>query len=146
MYCGVIMSRNLIDIEAAVELRIVDQALPADGGARLLEVHAHDDEQVVGQTGALGIELRRIVARRLDVMDRARPGDDQQAVVGAVQNAMNGLARGIGGISSLVGQRKLAQHFSRARQFLDFEYSQIVGLLHGQSVRQALNASKISRL
>ncbi len=71
MYCGVIMSRNsqpagtphfvqleqelardaqaVVDAEAAVEIGIVDQAFPADGRARLLEINAHDDQQIGGQ-------------------------------------------------------------------------------------------------
>ena len=71
MYCGVVMSRNsqpagrprlliveqhvarepqaVVDVEAAVEIGIVDQALPADRGARLLEIDAHDDLEAVGQ-------------------------------------------------------------------------------------------------
>ena len=33
--------------EAAVQARVVDQTLPADRRARLLEVHAHHDQQIV---------------------------------------------------------------------------------------------------
>ncbi|MCY1549195.1 hypothetical protein D9M68_853530 [compost metagenome] len=39
--------QTLVDGEAAVQVRVVDIALPAYGGARLLEVHAHDDQQVL---------------------------------------------------------------------------------------------------
>ena len=38
-------AQALVDREAAVEIGIVDQALPADRGARLLEVDAHHHEQ-----------------------------------------------------------------------------------------------------
>ena len=44
------------NLMAAVDIRIVDQALPADRGARLLEIHAHDDEKVVRQ---LRLDRRR---------------------------------------------------------------------------------------
>ena len=89
MYCGVIMSRNsvagrqaeivdgrqhvarhpqaLVDVEAAVEIGIVDQALPADGGARLLEIDPHHDLELVGQV----LAQRSPGARR----SRARPRD-----------------------------------------------------------------------
>lgn len=40
-------AQSLVDVEGAVEVRVVDQALPSDRRARLLEVDAHDDEQVV---------------------------------------------------------------------------------------------------
>src|SRR5262245_10214842 len=36
-------TQTLVDVEAAVEVGIVDEPLPADGRARLLEVHAHDE-------------------------------------------------------------------------------------------------------
>ena len=71
MYCGVVMSRNsapagrprlftrrqhvarepqaLVDAEAAVEIGVVDQPLPADRGARLLEIDAHHDFEPVGE-------------------------------------------------------------------------------------------------
>ena len=35
----------LLDVEGIVQIRIVDQPLPAHRGARLLEVHAHDEQQ-----------------------------------------------------------------------------------------------------
>ena len=44
-------AQPVVDGVAAVEVRVVDQPAPADGGARLLEVHAHDDAQIGGQRG-----------------------------------------------------------------------------------------------
>ena len=38
----------LVDLEAAVQVGVVDQPLPAHGGPWLLEVDAHDDQQVLG--------------------------------------------------------------------------------------------------
>jgi hypothetical protein len=38
--------QSLVDLEAAVEVRVIDQSLPADRGARLLEVDPHDHHQV----------------------------------------------------------------------------------------------------
>src|SRR6185436_7306260 len=38
-----------LHVMGAVEVRIVDEALPADGRPRLLEVHAHDDEELPGE-------------------------------------------------------------------------------------------------
>ena len=37
-----------VDVEGVVEVGIVDEALPAHGGAGLLEVDPHDDQEVVG--------------------------------------------------------------------------------------------------
>ena len=80
MYCGEIMSRNsvpagdahlgeveqeiarqaqaVVDLVGIVEVRIVDEALPADGGARLFEVDAHDDLEVGGELRDGGFEER----------------------------------------------------------------------------------------
>ena len=39
----------VVDAVAVVEVRIVDQSFPADGRARLLEVHAHHDDEIGGE-------------------------------------------------------------------------------------------------
>ena len=40
-----------VHVVAAVQARVVDQALPADRGPRLLEVHPHHHAQLVGEVG-----------------------------------------------------------------------------------------------
>ena len=59
----------------------------------LLEVDAHDEHQRVLELGADGQQLARVLARRLDVVDRARPHDDDQAIVLAAQHLGDGGAR-----------------------------------------------------
>lgn len=107
MYCGLSRSRNrwrwavpgrrfpaaggargagLVDAETAVQARIVDVALPAHGGARLLEVHAHDDEQVVGQRVGRLLELARVLHGLFVVVDGAGADHHHQPVVAAVQH------------------------------------------------------------
>ena len=108
MYCGLSRSRNsvpvgtpswrqleqqppgalqaFVDGEAAVEVRVVDVALPADRRARLLEVGAHDDEQIVLQLGRHRLQAQRVLDRLVVVVDRARPDDDDEPVVAAVQD------------------------------------------------------------
>ena len=81
-------AQALVDAEAAVEVRIVDQPLPADGGARLLEVDAHHD--LAGRRRAAsrsGARRARVLERGRRIVDRARPDDHQQPVVCAVQDA-----------------------------------------------------------
>ena len=52
------------DIEGVVQVRIVDQALPADGGARLFEVDAHQDEEpIAARGGKVRPGARRIPGR-----------------------------------------------------------------------------------
>ena len=117
MYCGVVMSRNsvagrqaeivdgrkhvarqpqaLVDVEAAVEIGIVDQALPADRGARLLEIDPHHDLEPVGEPFAQGGETLGIFDRGDGIVDRAGADDDQQAVVGPLRMAWMALRAAI---------------------------------------------------
>ena len=78
-------AQAVVDLKAAVEIGIVDQAFPADGGARLFEIDAHDDQQIGGAAFFGFLQLRGIFLRRFDVVDRAGAHDHQQTVVGAMQ-------------------------------------------------------------
>ena len=40
-------AQAFVDLEGLIEVRVVDQPLPSDRGARLLEVDAHHDQQVL---------------------------------------------------------------------------------------------------
>ena len=86
-------AQPLVDRERAVQVRIVDEALPADRRARLLEIHAHDDEEVVRVLLRRIAQALRIFERRLGVVDRAGSHDDEEPIV-RVQHAMDRLARG----------------------------------------------------
>ncbi len=97
-------AQALVDAEGVVEARIVDQTLPANGGARFLEIHPHDDNQVFGEALGLLRQLLRIIHRQIVVVDRTGADDDQQAIVSTVQHAVYGLTGGIGGLGSAVGQ------------------------------------------
>jgi cobaltochelatase CobN len=114
MYCGEMRSRNsvpagtpilvdleeelarqaqaLVHVEGLVEARVVDEALPAHRRARLLEVHAHHDGEVVLQALALFLQALRVLDRRAVVVDRARAHHHQQPVVRAAQDVVHGLA------------------------------------------------------
>jgi len=45
------LAEAVVDLEGFVEVGIVDEALPAEGGARLFEVDAHDDAEITGELG-----------------------------------------------------------------------------------------------
>ena len=86
MCCGICVSRNsdagrqpqivdveqqlprqpqpLVDVEALVEVGIVDEPLPADRGARLLEVAAHHDDQLAGVAVGERLQPLRVLERR----------------------------------------------------------------------------------
>ncbi len=120
------LAQPLVDGEAAVQVRIVDEALPADGGARLLEVHAHHDEEVVGVARRGVAKLRRVFERRRRIVDRARAHDGDEAVVGAVQHAVHGLARVGHGRERVGVDRQLLQQELRRDERADRADAQVV--------------------
>ena len=62
----------VVDVVAFVEMRVVDETLPADGGARLFKIDPHHDLEVGGVLLAGGLELAGIFERGFGVVDRAR--------------------------------------------------------------------------
>ena len=93
-----------VDAKALVQIRIVDQALPADGSARLLEIHPHDDFQIGRQPLAQRQQAPGVFHRRIRIMDRAWPDDHQQAVGLAPQDVLHRMP---GAIDQALGRRVL---------------------------------------
>ncbi len=77
-----------VDLETVVEVGVVDEALPAHRRPRFLEIHAHDNEQVVLQPLGLFLEQPRVFHGGVEIVDRAWPDDHQQPIVGAVENTV----------------------------------------------------------
>lgn len=75
-------AQALVDVEGGVDVRVVDQALPPDRRARLLEVGAHHDEQLAGVPLLQREQPPGVVARRGRVVDAAGADDDEEAVEG----------------------------------------------------------------
>ena len=108
-----------VDVAGAVEVRVVDQSLPAGRGARLLEVDAHRDQQVVVQLPRLLGEALGVVEGRGDVVDAAGADHDQQAVVAAVEHADHLLAPADDRLRPLLAERQVAQQRRRRDQLDD---------------------------
>ena len=70
----------------AIQVGIVDQALPTHRGARLLEVHAHQHLELRGVLAALFGEALGIRQRRGRIVNRAGSDHHQHAVGLAVQD------------------------------------------------------------
>jgi hypothetical protein len=121
-------AQTFVDPEAIVETRIVDQALPADGRARLFEVDAHHDQQIVLETRHFLLQSRGVFDGRIDIVNRTRADHDQQAIVGTVQDTMDVLARFIGGRCSANADRKFAKNVRWRDQLLDFPDANVVGV------------------
>ena len=77
----------MVYVEAAVQVRVVDEALPADCRARLLKVGAHHhDKTVLPALFVRCVQLACIVLCLFDIVDRARAHHDEQAIVLAVDH------------------------------------------------------------
>ena len=85
-------AKAVVDFERAVEMGIVDEAFPADGGAGLFEVDAHDDAEIGGEFIDGGSEMRGVFARGFDIVNGAGAGEDDEAVVLAVKDGDDFLA------------------------------------------------------
>ncbi|MCY1437247.1 hypothetical protein D9M71_534030 [compost metagenome] len=105
-------------VVAAIQVRIVGQAFPADGGARFFDVGAHHQEHLVTDLSGQARQTLGVLAGRAGVVQRARADDQQQALIFAVENGAYGLAMGfdLGGEGG--GQRHLLLEQQRARQTL----------------------------
>ena len=92
-----------VDAKAAVQARVVDVALPAHRRARLLEVDAHDDDELAAEFVSQRLEPARVGDGRVVVVNRTGPDDGDEAVVAPLQHVADGstaaLDEGLGGRS-----------------------------------------------
>jgi cobaltochelatase CobN len=98
------------DVVAAVQVRIVDEALPADRGAGLFEVGPQDDEQVFLVLLGLADQPAGVFQAGLGVVDGARTDDHQQAVVHAVHDCADFVAAAFDDVGRLRVQRQFRNH------------------------------------
>src|SRR3989442_5420995 len=99
----------LVDGEGAVEVRIVDESLPADRRARLLEVDAHHETEVAAELVGGLLQTARVVETRPWIVDGAGADDDEQAVVLAGQDANDLLAGAADDERAQLTQRQLLE-------------------------------------
>ena len=118
------------NIELAVDVGIVDQALPANGGTGFLEVHAHDDEQIafelIGELGQSG----GVFMCGLRVVDRTGPHNGKHAVVTAMQNVADLRALLEHLLAHLLGERQLLDEIAWRGNRIELTNVHIDGLGH----------------
>ena len=125
-------TQAVIDAETAVHVGVVDQAFPADGRARFLEVHAHHDLEVGRMAVTFGLQLACVVQRGRGIVDRAWTDHHDQPVVHAVQDAVDRLPALVHGDRCDVFAGELADQVCRRREFLDLADPQVIGhVAHG---------------
>src|SRR2546425_8014908 len=108
-----------VDGEGAVEVRVVDEPLPAHRGARLLEVDAHHDPEVVAELVGQLLQPARVVEPGHRVVDGAGTDDDEQAAVFAAQDAGDLLAGAADDQRALLAERQLLEQDRRRGERAD---------------------------
>lgn len=127
-------AQALVDVVAVVEIGVVDQTLPADGGPRLLEIHAHHDQQILRELLFGRGQALRVFQRCARVVDRTRPDHDQQTVVTTGEHVLNLRARLGHGLGGAVRQRILGLHLCRHGDRTDGLDTQVFGdAFHGNN-------------
>ncbi len=119
-----------VHVMTAVHAGVVDQALPAGHRTRLLEVDPHHDQQVGAVPVAEGGQAAGVVQRGGRIVDRARPGDDQQAVIRAVKHGTDFGAGTLNRPRGLIVQRQLIEQRRRRQQRLVAGDASIPGARH----------------
>ena len=139
-------AQAVVDLEGAVEVRVVDQALPADGGARLLEVDAHHDGQRIGEFVRERLELPGVVACRNGIVDGAGPDDDKQARIASGEDISYLVARGHHGCRGTLRDGELFVEEHWRKDDLRPADPQIVCAMTGMHDENATRASHGRRL
>jgi len=80
------LAEAVVDLEGFVEVGVVDEALPAEGGAGLFEVDTHDDAEIAGVFGDGGLQEFGVLAGGVGVVNGAGAHDDEEAMVFAVED------------------------------------------------------------
>ena len=78
-------AETVVDLEGLIEMWIVDETLPSDGGAGLFKIDAHDDAQIVGELLDGGFEQGGVLAGGLGIVNGAGTGEDEQARIAAIE-------------------------------------------------------------
>ena len=94
----------LVDAEGVVHPGVVDEPLPAQRGARLLEVDAHDEQQGVGELVGERAQAPRVVEPGDGIVDGAGAHHHEEAAVAAVEDGLDGAAGGDHGGGGPLGE------------------------------------------
>ena len=107
-----------LDVKGIVHERIVDEPLPSHRRPRLLEIDAHQQQHRRGDTGRELLEPAGVLARRLEIVDRARPDDDEESRIAAIEDRANGRSAAIDRLLRLRRQGQRAFDLLGRRQEL----------------------------
>lgn len=74
--------QSLVDLEAIIDIRVIDKTFPADRCAGFFKVGAHDYKEVLGVLLLEGNELVAVFEGGGRVVDRAGANDYEKPAVG----------------------------------------------------------------
>src|SRR6476661_5089058 len=121
-------AQPFVDAVRTVQIRVVDQALPAYDGPWLFEVHPHDDENSVVDIVRQLSQALRVVDGSLRVVDRAGTNDGEKARVAAVENRFNRTSRTCDTFATARRDRNLLGKDRRGQERADAADPQVIGL------------------
>ena len=105
-----------LDLERAVQVGVIDEALPAHRAARLLEIHPHDQvERVLHPLGEF-LQSRSILDGCLRVVDGAGADHDEQAIVLSIEDVLDNLPSFHDGTRRRIGDRQFDLQLLRRDQ------------------------------
>src|SRR5208282_5843075 len=123
-------AQPLLHVAALVHLGVVDEPLPSDGRAGLLEVDPHHDEQPVGEPRSELHQPPRVIQRGDRIVNRAGPDDTQQARVAAADDVANLGARVDYALRDGLAGRELLFEQPRRDQRLGRDNVKVLNLAH----------------
>ena len=117
-------------VVAAVEMRIVDETLPADRAPRLLEIHAHEKEKPRRQAFGEAAQASRVVDRGLRVVNRARTHDREQPPLAPGDDVAHGRPSPHDDLVDGVGRLQLLLEVDRRHERLGLDDAQVLRAEH----------------
>src|SRR5262249_4701131 len=119
-------AQTVINLERLVEIRIVDEPLPSDGGAWLLEVHAHHNAKVTGQLLNRLFQVSSVFESGARVVNRTWAYDHQQAGIFAFEDAADLIAEDKHRIRNFLGDGKFLFQKCRRQEDLGPSDSKVI--------------------
>ena len=84
----------MVDLKAAIDVRVVDVSLPAQTRSGLFKIGAHDDFEFVSMLLTETHQAPRVIERRLRIVDRAGAYNHEKTLVVTAHDRCNLGARG----------------------------------------------------
>lgn len=100
-------AQTLVDLVTLIEVRVVDQTLPANSGTGLLEVGAHDDAEVVLELIGELLQTATVLNGGIGVVQGARTAHDKKTVILLVNDSLSLATTLLDGLKSDFGSGDL---------------------------------------